>query len=357
MKAARKLPMLLAASFATALSLTFFTSAASAESLKFLSWQDYIDPELVEKFEEQAGIDIVTQQYISNEQRDSMITESRGEGLDIILLNGLVLEKFVRKGWLAALPDGYTGELSMIDKQWWQAYQAAEWYAVPYFWGTLGIVYRSDLVDRPINSWGQLLQPSSSLRGKVSVLDSYRETLGMALKAKKYSLNTRRSAEMDDALGLLENHFADYQSHPPMDSLTTSKLISGNLHAAMMYSGSALTLQRLDTRIKYVVPKEGGSIWVDYLVVSAKSKNKQAAWDFIKFLNEPENATQLAYYLYYATTNNGAKAMLDDRFLSNKTIYPEKQALAKSEILRPMLSRHKRDLESRFNDIKAPAAN
>jgi spermidine/putrescine transport system substrate-binding protein len=349
MKAANRLSMFVAA---LSLAVTLLPSSAVAQKLNFLSWPDYIDPELLEKFEAQTGIDVVTQQYISDEHRDSLLGESKGKGYDIILVNGLVLENYVRKGWTSALPKGYADKLPMIDKRWWQAYQAAEWYAVPYFWGTLGIVYRSDLVEKPVTSWGQLLQPSASLRGKVSVLDSSRETIAMALKAKKYSLNTRSSEEMDDALKLLENEFGHYQSHPPMDAVTTSKLISGNLHAAMMYSGTALTLQRLDTRIEYVVPKEGGSIWVDYLVVSSKSKNKQAAWDLIEFLNEPEHATQLAYYLYHATTNNEALGMLDDNFLSNKTIYPEKKALEKSEILRPILARHKRNLEARFNDIK-----
>ncbi|MEL7399955.1 MAG: extracellular solute-binding protein, partial [Pseudomonadota bacterium] len=110
-------------------------------------------------------------------------------------------------------------------------------------------------------------------------------------------------------------------------------------------------LQRLDTRVKYIVPEEGGSIWVDYLVVSSKSQNKEAAWDLIEFLNEPEHATQLAYYLYYATPNKGAMAMLDQSFLDNETIYPNTQALEKSEILQPLLSRRKKNLEEQFSTL------
>lgn len=351
MKAANWLKVLLAAPLMTLLSATFSPAIASEKKVHFLSWPDYIDPELLEKFERQSGVDVVTQQFISDDQRDSFLEQSKGHGYDIILVNGLVLERYVRNGWTTALPKGYTDKLNNIDKRWWHAYQAAEWYAVPYFWGTLGIAYRTDLIKPGITSWMQLLKPSSDLRGKVSVLDSPRETVGMALKGLNRSLNTRSSADMDDAVSLLKQQFSHYQTHPPMDATTTSKIISGNLHAAMMYSGSALTLQRLDTRVKYIVPEEGGSIWVDYLVVSSKSQNKEAAWDLIEFLNEPEHATQLAYYLYYATPNKGAMAMLDQSFLDNETIYPNTQALEKSEILQPLLSRRKKNLEEQFSTL------
>lgn len=354
MKAADWLTLLLAAPLFTLLSVTFSPATASENKLHFLSWPDYIDPELVEKFESQYGVDVVTQEYISNEQRDNFIEESKGEGYDIILVNGMVLEQYVRNGWTTALPRGFADRMYNIDKRWWHAYQAAEWYAIPYFWGTLGIAYRSDLVEPGIDSWLELFQPSGSLRGKVSVMSSARETVGMALKALNHSLNTRSSSDIGEAMSMLESQFPHYQSHAPMDALTTSKMISGELHAAMMYSGTVQILQRLDSRVKYVVPKEGGSIWVDYLVVSSKSKNKKAAWDLIEFLNKPEHATQLAYYLYFATPNKGAQALLDQNFLGNKTVYPNPKALDNSEFLQPLLSRRQKKLDTEFNSIATP---
>lgn len=351
MKAGDWLNVLLAAPIAALLCAVSSPTIASEKQLHFLSWPDYIDSDLIEKFERQNDIDIVRQEYISDAQRDTFMQESKGQGYDIILVNGMVLENYIRKGWTTALPEGYTEKLHTIDKRWWHAYHAAEWYAVPYFWGTLGIAYRSDLVSPGINSWMELFRPNTSLRGKVSIMSASRETIGMALKALDYSLNTRSSAKVNKALTMLKEQYPHYQAHAPMDALTQSKLVSGELHAAMMYSGTVQIMQRLDNRIKYVVPKEGGSIWVDYLVVSSKSKNKQAAWDFIEFINEPEHATQLAYYLYYATTNKGALALLDQNFLDNETIYPDPKALEKSEILQPLLSRRQKELQAQFDSL------
>ena len=104
----------------------------------------------------------------------------------------------------------------------------------------------------------------------------------------------------------------------------------------MLYSGDALMVQEHHEDIEYVLPEEGGNIWVDYLVVLESSKNKDLALAFINFLNEPENAAQLAEFVYYATPNKAAEKLLPAEFLEDPVIYPSKEALAKSEFHNPL---------------------
>ena len=95
-------------------------------------------------------------------------------------------------------------------------------------------------------------------------------------------------------------------------------------------------LQELDENIKYVLPEEGGALWVDQIVVLKQSKNKTLAMQFINFINEPVNAAQLAEYVYTATTNSSAEKLLPLEFLQDPVIYPSSQTLVKSEMNKPL---------------------
>jgi len=164
---------------------------ASEVTLKLLNWEEYMDPELLAEFQAESGVTVTEVFFDSDEERDELLKTGDGEGYDLILVNGLMLERYVRKGWLSAIPITTKPKLEAIDARWWQAFPAAELYAVPYFWGTLGIAYRSDLVKRPISSWQEFFNPPKEWEGRLSVFNSTRATTGMALKALGYSLTTR----------------------------------------------------------------------------------------------------------------------------------------------------------------------
>jgi len=318
---------------------------AGEVSLKLLNWEEYMDPELLAEFQAESGVAVTEVFYESDEERDELLKQGNGEGYDLILVSGLMMEHYVRKGWLTALPTAIKPKLATIDARWWQAFPAAELYAVPYFWGTLGIAYRSDLVTRPISSWREFFNPSKELRGRLSVLNSTRETTAMALKALGYSLNTRKGQAYREAMALVEKQAPHVGSYGVLALTETSKLVTGEVSAAMIYSGDALMLQDLNENIEYVLPKEGGNIWVDYLTVSSRSAHKEAAWHFIEFINRPENAARQAEFVYYASPNKAATALMSDEFLSNTTINPSAAALKKSEFFQPMLPRRMKELD------------
>jgi spermidine/putrescine transport system substrate-binding protein len=327
------------------------TANTHAEPLVFLNWEDYIDPEVLADFHTETGIEVTQSYFEADEERDAHLINSEGKGYDLILVSGLMVESYVRNGWIEALPADLGEELSTIDRRWWNAFPAAEWYAVPYFWGTLGIAYRSDIVDSSIDSWMDIFQPSEQLQGKIAVLDSTRDTTGMALKALGYSLNTRKSLAFKEAITLLQAQGPHVGFYGLVDLDETSRLLSGDILAAMMFSGDALMLQDINEDIEYVLPKEGGNLWVDYITVSSSSTNKEAAWKFIKYLNKPEIAARQANFVYYAPPNNAALPLMDADFLDNKTIFPSKKALANSEFLQPLLPRYLKALDDQYQAL------
>jgi spermidine/putrescine transport system substrate-binding protein len=207
------------------------------------------------------------------------------------------------------------------------------------------------LVTRPITSWLQFFKPSEELQGRLGVLPSTRETTAMALKALGYSLNTRKGQAYRDAMALVEKQAPYVQSYGFPDLNESAKLVTGEVSAAMIYSGDALVLQEFNENIEYVLPKEGGNIWVDYLTVSSRSANKKAAWDFIEFINRPENAARQAEFVYYASPNKAATALMSEEFLSDTTINPSVAALKKSEFFQQMLPRRMKELDEAFEAL------
>ena len=329
----------------------FNVCISQAQPLVFLNWADYMDPQLIADFKARTGIEVKEIYFDSDEKRDELMAVNDGKGYVLILISGLSLGTYVKQGWLSPIPQPLNAKLSQIESRWWQAFSESKQYAVPYFWGTLGIAYRTDLVSEAITSWQQLFKPSPDIKGKISMIDSAREVSAMALKSLGYSMNSHNKDEFNQALALMKKQAPSVATYNLVNLDKTSSLLSGKVVAAMMYSGDALMLQEHSDKIRYVLPKEGGNIWIDYLSVSAHSKRAKEAWQFIYFLNEAKQAASLANFVYCASPNKSAWAHLSDEFLQNPTIFPSQKSLKNSEFFSPLPARQLKKLHHNFQKI------
>lgn len=164
----------------------------------------------------------------------------------------------------------------------------------------------------------------------------------MALKSLGFSANSAEPKELAAVERLLLKQKPYVQSYDYIDVSEVSPLVTGTVVASMMYNGDALAVADFDANIKYVVPEEGGTLWVDYLVVFEKSEKKDLARAFVDFLNEPENAAKVAEYAYSASPNQAAEKILPAEFLADPVIYPPADILARCEVLRLLLPRAER---------------
>ena len=313
----------------------FFTyaHASSPQELTFLNWSDYIDPELVQKFENQFNAKIHLVTFDSDDERNHLLTSTDGKNFDVAVVDGESIQGYVRRGWLAKVSEKEVPNIKNIIPQWGSAYDGTKDHAVPYFWGTVGIAYRSDLVKAPITSWMDILKPAEELQGKIFMLPQSRELIDIALKALGYSLNNPDDPDAyKKAKQLLLEQKTYVKKYDVLAVNDKSALVSGEVLAAATYSGDALTLQEVNEDITFVIPSEGSILWVDYLVVMAKSEKQKLAMDFINFLNESQNAAEHAEYMYYATPNEAAEKLLPEEFLTDPLIYPSKEIMAKCEI-------------------------
>ena len=301
---------------------------AGGPVLRLLNWSEYMDPDLLHAFEQETGITVEELYFENDLARDQMVLETDGgEGFDLFVLDDLILPFYIDRGWVARLDPERIPNLSNIDPRWRSLGPEFEHYAAPYFWGTLGIAYRADLTAEAMTSWRQFLDPSEDLQGRLVMLTDPYDMVGAALFALGHRYNTPVDAELEAAAALLERQRPHLYAYGYLALTEESDLVTGDVYAATMYSGEALYLQQFNEHIRYVIPDEGSRIWVDFVAVAEASTQKDAAMRFIDFLNEPENAAQLAQYVYFASPNVAAEAFLPDEFLNDEIVYPPADVL------------------------------
>jgi len=325
--------------------------ATNSNELIFLNWGDYMDPEVLQEFKKRTGITVKETYFESDTERNDILVEADGRGYDLTIVDGVTLQVLANRGWLEPVLDETMPNLKHIDPRWRKGHPMAETYAVPFFWGTTGIAYRKDLVKKPVTSWMDLFQPDESLRGKIGMVSETKEAIGLAMKALGHPLNSPETNHLNEVEKLLIDQAPYVKTYKYVSLDKNSSLVNGDVVMAILYNGDTLMVQEFNENIAYVLPREGGVLWIDYLAIMNSSTKKDEVRKFINFLNEPEIAARLADYLYFATPNNAAKALMPNEYLEHPVIYPSGSALEKSELLGKLPARVNKRRESLMSRI------
>ncbi len=233
------------------------------QELVFLNWADYLDPDLVAKFEKSYNARVRQVLFNNDDARDQKLIETDGRGYDLAIVTEGTILPYRTRGWLAQLDQGNVPNLKYVDPRWYQLSEAAEGYTAPYFWGTLGIAYRADLAPGGIVSWKQFYEPDEALKHKIVTTGDPDDLIGMALKSFGYSANSIDRTELAAAEALMLKQKPFVRSHEYIDLSEQSALVTGEVVASMIYNGDALMLGQRNASIKFVVPEEGGNLWVE----------------------------------------------------------------------------------------------
>ncbi|WP_353569994.1 spermidine/putrescine ABC transporter substrate-binding protein [Candidatus Albibeggiatoa sp. nov. BB20] len=305
--------------------------AAEPTELIIYNWSDYLDEEVIQEFEQRFNAKINQAYFESDDMRSETMFRTNGKGYDVILVSGVDIGVYQKRGWILPLGEEKVPNLKYAMSRWVDAWPQTKQYAVPYLWGTTGIVYRSDLVKEDITSWKQLYQPEAYLKGKLILLNTYRATIGLALKALGYSFNSENMKQLAEAEKLLLALKPSVQAYDSFSIAEDSGIITGDILMGQAWNGDALSLQEFSESIRYVIPKEGTEMWVDYFTVSSQSKVPELATQFVNFMQEPQINARCAESLSFAATNTEAKAFLSAEHLGNPIIYPDEAVLKNSE--------------------------
>ncbi len=296
-------------------------------TLNYFTWSDYVDPEIMDRFERTRNVRVVVDTYSSNEELLAKI-QTGVTGYDVVVPSDFMAGIMGRLGLLAELDLGKIPNVQAIESHL-QAlpFDPDQKYTIPYLWGTVGIGYDSEVIPSPPASWEILWDPQYS--GRISILNDQRETLGMALRSLGYSLNSLSPQEIQEAKEKL-------MAQKPLVKAYTSEqfdhlLLTGDVVLAHAWGGPVARAMREKASIRYAVPREGGTIWTDCLAVLADSSNKDLAMDFINYLLDEEVSRLTSERLLFASANRNVKGRLPQEIRNNHAVYPTEETVARME--------------------------
>lgn len=318
-------------------------ASSPTKTLVIYNWGDYIDPALITKFEKQTGYHVDYETFDSNE---AMLTKIQQEGTryDLAVPSEYTVTRMAKAHLIRPLDHQQLPNLQNIDPRLLnQSFDPHNKYSVPYFWGTLGIIYNDRLVKNPPQHWNQLWEPR--FHKQEMLLDSARDMMGIALITQGHSVNTTDTATLVAAEQKL-THLMPNTRAVVGDEM---KLYLERNEAALgvTYSGDAAEMMGVNSHLHYVVPSEGSNIWYDNFVIPKTAKNTKAAYTFINFMLEPKNAAQNADYVGYATPNRQAKKYLDPEIINNKAFYPDERTMEHLEVYKDL----PRKVNQTYNDL------
>ncbi|ACS99077.1 ABC transporter substrate-binding protein [Paenibacillus sp. JDR-2] len=298
------------------------------DTLTIYNWGDYIDPELLDEFQKETGIKVIYQTFDSNEAMMTKI-EQGGTTFDVSIPSEYAIDKMKEENLLIPLDKSKLPNLKYIDPSFLNlSFDPDNKYSIPYFWGTVGIVYNPDLTDLKFHSWNDLWDPS--LKNQILLLDGAREVIGMGLNSLHYSLNDTNEEHLQAAKAKLST------LTPNVKAIVGDeiKLLLANEEAAvgLVWSGDASEIMSENEKLDYVVPEEGSNLWFDNMVIPKTAKNIEGAHKFINFMLDPEHAAQNAEYVGYSTPNAKALEYLPEEISGDKRFYPDKELTEKLEV-------------------------
>lgn len=304
-------------------------SKDSSEQISFLNYGENIDKETLKEFEKKYGIKVNVETFDDMETMYQKISKG-GVKYDVILVSDALMPRMIKKGLIQELNKDNIPNISQMDKDYLNLQiDPGNKYSVPYMFGTVGLIYNKDVVKEKVDSWDILWD--EKYKDKVFMFDTYRDTMGAALKKLGYSLNSKNPKEIKEAKELLIKQRETVNPIYGVDN-GTAMIPAGESDINMIWSGEGLNLQDENPNLVYVVPKEGANFWIDSLCIPKNAENVEGAEKFINFVSDKESALRIADEIGYTTPNKEARLAQPDNVKNNPNAYMPKEIMDRCEI-------------------------
>ena len=321
-----------------------------AKTLRFSNWPLYIDvnqktksrPSL-DAFKKRFGVSVAyTEDINANSEYFGKIQGplSRNQPInrDIVVLtdNERFLSLMIDKGWVEKLDKGAIPNIAnLVDVQKSPPFDPKRQYSLPWQSGMTGIAYNEKLT-KPITSMKQVLE-DKSLKGKVTLLNNFSDTLGLVMLANGDDPTKVTDDAFQRALDRIKKASDSGQIRQFTGNDYSAPLAKGDLLAAVAWSGDIVQLQADNPHLKWGIPKDGGMIWTDNMIIP-KGGNAYTASVYMNYVYEPKVAAQLAAAINYVTPVKGAKEVLartDPKTAKNELIFPTETTLSQVHLIDP----------------------
>lgn len=309
---------------------TDMSGAGKGDTITVLNYGEYIDPDMLRLFEEETGIRVLYEEATTPEEMYSKYTSSTIP-YDLICCSDYMIERLISEGETVELDHSRMEYVDNIGDFYWdlaETYDPGNRYSIPYFWGTVGILYNTSMIDEEITSWDSLF--NGKYAGEIIMQNSIRDAYMCALKYKGYSLNTTDRKELRQAQKLLLDQKPDVEAY--FVDEVREEMVAGNAALAVCYSGEAFLANEYESDLEYVLPEEGSNIWLDSWIMMKKGRNHDGALEFLDFLCRADVAVKNFEEIYYPTPNTAAFESLDKEIQEDRLIFPSEDVLEKCEV-------------------------
>ncbi len=348
MKKLKKL-LSLAGSILVAGMLLTGCSGKSSDTINFFNYGANIDNETLKEFEREYGIKVKMDNF---DDMETMYLKIAGSDVkyDVILVSDALMPRMIEEGLLQKLNKDNITNIAQMDEEYLNlSMDPGNQYSVPYMFGTIGIIYDKNQVSEQVDSWDILWD--EKYKDKVFMFDTYRDTIGVALKKLGYSMNSDNPEELEAAKELLLEQRELVDPIYGVDNGTTM-IASGETAINMIWSGEGLNLQDEYPNLVYTIPKEGVNFWIDSLCIPANATNVEGAEKFINFVSDKESALRIADEIGYTTPNKEARLEQAEYIKNNPNAYMTKEMMDLSEIYEPFSLDVRQMYDSVWTQIK-----
>jgi len=352
----KKILVILILTFVSIVGLTG-CQKSNAPTVYVYNWGEYIDPEVKDLFEKKTGIKVVYNEFVQNEDMYPVI-QTGSVKYDVVCPSDYMIRKMIDEDMLAEINYDNVPNISNIDPLYLKSaeeFDPGNKYSVPYCWGTVGILYNKSMINVDIDSWAAIFDKdfmeANGYAGDVLMIDSVRDSFGIALNYLGYSMNSTKESELEDAKKLLQAQF------PLVDAYVVDqvrdKMIGGDNPIGVIYSGEAIFTQKENPDLVYVVPKEGSNVWIDGWVIPKNAPNKEYAEQWINFMCDPEIALKNFEYITYSTPNVAARALIKDEEIKNSSIaFPDPSVLKRCSTFKYLGEEMENLYLNKWNEVK-----
>ena len=272
------------------------------QTLHIYNWGEYTGENIIADFEEATGAKVVMENFDSNEQM--YIKVASGESYDILVPSDYMIQRLISEGYLQKLDHS---KLDCLDKLAEGVknlpYDPENEYSIPYFWGTVGIVYDKTKVNlEDLEREGYNIFRDENYRGDIYLYDSERDSFMMALKVLGYSMNTENEDELNAAYEWLVQCVQTMEPEIVTDEIIDN-MAQGRKALGLMYSGDATYVMTENENMGFYLPESGTNLWSDAMVIPANAKNSDLAHAFINFACDYDGAYDNSSYVGYTSAN------------------------------------------------------
>lgn len=343
----------------------------AGRTLTIANWPLYIDSSAedeedeaasdyptLEQFTEETGIEVnYLVEINSNEEYFAQIREQLDAGQDIardiIILTDWMAGRLIGLGWLSEINlDNIPNAANLNERLQDVAFDPERAYSLPWQSGLTGIGYNPEALGRELTSINDLF--AEDLAGRVTFLSEMRDTMGLVMASMGSDPLNHEFSEYERAIERLQGAVDSGQIRQFTGNEYAEDLATGNLAAAIAWSGDVIQLQFDNPDLQFVVPAEGSLLWSDNMLVPANAAHQAEAEEFMNFVYQPEIAAQIAAYVNFITPVSGAQEAMeeiDPELASDELIFPSEETLANTFDFKQLSEDEEREYQDLFQGV------